>query len=115
VVERKQLAKDLTFDLLNKVVDGIAVDERPLFSIVRMQIEIKRESIIFYEVVGKLLDGKDGRLLVIGRVDVVSVEVLAEGVHSEVPVEHAIHVDHGDDHEDEHLFEQIGPQICVID
>jgi hypothetical protein len=44
-------------------------------------------------------------------VDVEAIEVSAEGVHSEVAVEDSVDVDHGHHHKDEHLAQQVSPQV----
>ena len=49
------------------------------------------------------------------RVDIVSVEIFTKAVHPEVPVIDSIDVDHGHNHEDKHLFQEIAPGIIGID
>lgn len=42
VVQGEQLAENLAFNLFNKVIDSVAVDECSLLCIMGMQVEIKR-------------------------------------------------------------------------
>ena len=48
-------------------------------------------------------------------INVVSIEIFAEAVHSEMTVVDAIDVDHGYDHEDEHSFQEVASNIFGID
>jgi len=41
MIHRKQLAEDLTFHLLHKVIDGITIDKCTLFGIMRMQVKVE--------------------------------------------------------------------------
>lgn len=47
MVEREKLAKYLALDLLNKIIDGIPINEGSLLGIVSMKVEIERQSVIF--------------------------------------------------------------------
>ena len=42
----KQLAKNLTFHLLNEISESVAINEASFLGIMRMQIEVKTESIV---------------------------------------------------------------------
>ncbi len=42
VIHGKQFTENLAFHLLNEVIDGIPINEMPLFSIMCMKIKIKR-------------------------------------------------------------------------
>lgn len=46
VVHGEELAKDLTFDLLHKIIDGVSIDERSFFCIMSVQVKIKRKSVL---------------------------------------------------------------------
>lgn len=48
MVECEEFAENLAFDLLNKVVDGVAVDECALACVVGMQIEVERETAVLH-------------------------------------------------------------------
>lgn len=52
MVHGEQLAKHLVLDLLDKVVNGIAVDKTSLFGVVCVQIKIKGETVLFAQMVG---------------------------------------------------------------
>ena len=46
---------------------------------------------------------------------VISIEVFAVAVHSKKAVVDAVDVDHGDDHEDEHSFQEVAADIFGVD
>lgn len=104
VIQGKQLAEHLTLYLFHKVVDSVAVDECSFFGIMSMQVKVKRKSVILNEVICEFLYRVHCRLLLHIWIDVVSVQVFAEAVHSKMAVVYAIDVDHWDYHEDEHLL-----------
>jgi hypothetical protein len=114
MIQCKEFTEDLTLNLLHKIVDGITIDECSLLSIVRVQIEVKRKSIVFEQVISQLLYGIDCRLLGEIWIYIVPIQVFAKIIHPEVPMEDAVHVDHGDYHEDEHLLQQERPYILII-
>lgn len=87
-----------------KVVDGVSIDKSSLLGVVSVEVEVKGESIVFDQMRGEFLDGKDCWLLLEGGVEVVTIQVFAKTVHAEMTVVNSIDVDHGDYHEDEHLF-----------
>lgn len=47
-------------------------------------------------------------------VNVVSVKIISEDIHTEVSFEDAIHVDHRHNHEHEHLSEKVGSEVFFI-
>lgn len=105
MIHRKQFTKNLTFHLLDKVIDGITIDKSSFFGIMRMQVKIERKSIVANEVVRQLFYCIYCWLLLKVRVDVVSIQIFAKSVHSEMTVKHTVDVDHGNYHENKHLFE----------
>ena len=48
VIDGKQLAKYLTFHLLYKISEGVAIDEATFLRIMSMQIEVKTQSVVCY-------------------------------------------------------------------
>jgi hypothetical protein len=62
MVQGEKFAKDLTLDLLDKVIDRIAINKGALFGIVSMEVEVERKPIVAYEVIGQFLYGIDSRL-----------------------------------------------------
>jgi hypothetical protein len=115
VIHSEEFAEDLTLDLFHEVVDGVAVDESALLGVVGVQVKVERQSVVLYQVTGKLFYCVDCGLFLHAGVDIVSIEVLSKAVHAEMSVEDAVHVDHGYYHKHEHLFEQIGPYIFAVD
>jgi hypothetical protein len=113
VIDGEELAEDLAFDLLHEVGEGVAVDEAALLGVMGVEVEVEGKPVVGYEMVRECLDAEDGGLQVPIGGDVEAVEVAAVGVHAEVAVEHAIHVDHGHHHEDEHLPQQVGPEVSL--
>ena len=105
MIHRKQLAEDLTFHLLHKVIDGITIDKCTLFGIMRMQVKVEWETIVTNEVIGQLFYCIYSWLLLKIRIDIVSIQIFTKRVHSEVTMEHSIDVDHGNDHENKHFFQ----------
>lgn len=109
----KQLAEHLAFNLIDKVVDGITVEEAALLGVVRMQVEIECESAVLVKMLRETLNGVYCGVLLSIWLQVVPVEVVAEGIHTEVSSEHPVDVDHGHHHEHKHLSQQIRPQVSL--
>lgn len=104
-VHCEQLTEHLTLNLIHKIVDCIPIDKTSFFGIVCMQIEIKSQPMVLVEMLSEMLYSVDCRMFLRVRVYVMSVEIVAVGVHSEVAVVHSIDVDHRDDHKYKHLSE----------
>ena len=115
MVECEQFAENLGLNLLDKIVDGVAINKMSFLGVVSVEIEIEGKSVCFDEMVSKRPNCKNSRLPLEFGINIVSVEVLAESVHPEVPVIDSIDVDHGHNHEDKHLFQEIAPCIFGVD
>ena len=107
MIQGKQLAKHLTFNLLHKIVDSISINKSSFFSIMRMQVKIMRQPTFFDQMVSQLSNCIDCRLLLGRRVDVIPIEVLAESIHSKMTMIHPIDIYHWNYHKYEHLLQQI--------
>ena len=99
----KEFAKDLAFDLINEVVDGIAIEETAFFGVVSMQVKVESESTVFLKVLSEAFDCIDSWMLFCVRVDIVPVQVVAECVHAKMSFKHSVHIDHGHHHKHKHL------------
>lgn len=66
---------------------------------------------VLVEMLCKPFDCIDCRMLLWVWVDIVPVEVIAEGIHPEVPIMDSVDIDHRHHHKHEHLSEQIRPQV----
>ena len=105
MVHGEQLAEDLAFDLFDKVIDGITIDKCSFFCIMCMQVKIERKSIVTNEVIRQLFYCIYRWLLLKVRVYVVSIQIFAKSVHSEMTVKHTVDIDHGNNHENKHFFQ----------
>jgi len=105
MIHREQLTKDLTFNLFDKVIDGITIDKCSFFCIMCMQVKIERKSIVTNEVIRQLFYCIYRWLLLKVRVYVVSIQIFAKSVHSEMAVKHTVDIDHGNNHENKHFFQ----------
>ena len=47
MIECKQFAEDLAFDLFDKIIDGVAVNEGPFLGVVGVQVEVEGQSVRF--------------------------------------------------------------------
>lgn len=59
----------------------------------------------------QFFDSKDRRLFLGIRIDVKSIKILTENVHSVVPVENTVRVEHGDHFEYKVLSEEVSPRV----
>jgi hypothetical protein len=59
--------------LFNKIIEGISIDEAAFFGIMAVKIKVEGETILFFEINGKLFDGIDSRLLLEVRIDIKSI------------------------------------------
>jgi hypothetical protein len=100
--------------LLDKIVDGVSIDECSFFGVVGVKVEVEGQPVAFDEVVCELAYGVDCRLLLEGGIFVVAIEIFAVGVHAEVTVVDTVHVYHGYDHEDKHLLQEVGANIFGV-
>ena len=114
MVDGHEFTEDLTLYLFDKTGEGVAVDETAFFGVVGVEVKIETKPVFGYEVVAQLPNCKDSRLSLWARVDVKAVEVLAVGIHAEVPVVNTIHVDHGHHHEHKHLPQQVSPEVLLV-
>lgn len=114
MIHCKQFAKYLAFDLLYEIVEGISVNEAAFFCIMSMQIKVKRQSIIFNQVICKLFNGVYGWLMLSIRIRIKSIQVFSKNVHSKMTMKNSIHVYHGNYHKYKHFSKKLSPKIMLI-
>ena len=72
-----------------------------------MQININLELSVLMLLEDGLLNSPNSRLFVRGRVDIVPIEILSQGVQPEVPTVHPVWVEHGHHFEDKLVSEDL--------
>jgi len=107
IIHSEQFTKYLALNLLNEIIDGVSINKCTFFSIVSVQIKIERKSIIYYQVIGQLLDCIYCWLFLYTRVNIVSIQIFTVYVHPKIAVIHSIYVYHWNNHKHKHFFQKI--------
>lgn len=110
-VQGKQLREELGFGLEGRRVHRVPVDKVPFLLRVGVQVHVETQSGCATVVFSNGLYRKDGWLPVEVRVDVESIKILVQAIHSVVSVKHSVWVQHGYQFEDEVLSQQMSPRI----
>ena len=111
----KHFGEKLAFNLLYKLIDGIAKSEISLVCWMGMKVEVHEQSFIFIVMFTQLANGKARRLFfwIWGRI--ISIEVLVKRVHATMPPGNSIRVEHRDKHKHKILAKKVCSGILFIE
>ena len=106
VINADDFLEELDFYLLEESVDSIGKYEVAFVGRMGMEIDEHEDEFVFLVVVEQLGDNVGGRLFLVVRTEIMSVEVLAKSVESVMAMVHSVRVHHGYQFEHEQ-FQQL--------